>query len=130
MKTFNNDPSCLKIVKKIITFNHKGKNVVYESVEPEDLPIDPKYYSNLEGIKKESMKNFKVKVFHFEPEVEAFLSTWFVKLTNETEVTAKSKKDLSKNKRFPAQQKQSESETQKGNKKSLKKQASYKCSQT
>ena len=65
MKTNKNDLSCLKIVKKIITFNHKGKKVVYESVEPEDLPIDPKYYANLEGIKKESMKNFKVKVIHF-----------------------------------------------------------------
>ena len=125
MKTYNNDPSCLKIVKKIITFNHKGKNVVYESVEPKDLPIDPKYYASLERIKKESMKNFKVKVIHYEPEVEAFLSTWFVKPTDETKVTAKSK-----TKCFPAQQKQSKSETQKGNKKSLKKQASYKCSQT
>lgn len=130
MKTNINYPSCSKVVKKIITFKHRGKDFLYESLAPENLPVNVECYEILEGIKKENMKDFKVKVIHFEPEVEAFLSTWFVKPTNETEVTAKSNKDLSKNKRFPAQQKQSESETQKGNKKSLKKQSSYKCSQT
>ena len=130
MKTNKNYPSCSKIVKKIITFKHQGKDFLYESLAPENLPVNIERYEILEGIKKENMKDFKVKIIRFESDVEDHLSTWFVKPTKELEVTTKTKKDLSNNNRFPAQQKQSKSETQKGNKKSLKKQSSYKCSQT
>jgi hypothetical protein len=128
MKTNINYPSCSKIVKKIITFKHRGKDFLYESLAPEDLPVNVERYEILEGIKKENMKDFKVKIIRFESDIESHLSTWFVKPTNETEVIAKSNKDLSKTKCFPAQQKQSKSETQKGNKRSLKNQASYKSS--
>jgi hypothetical protein len=66
-----------KIVKKIITFKHKGKEVLYESLEPEDLPIESKYYAMLEGIKKEEVKDFKVQVIFFPPDIEAHFQTWF-----------------------------------------------------
>ena len=128
MKTNINYPSCFKIVKKIITFKHQGKDFLWESLGPENLPINYERYEILEGIKKENMKDFKVKIIRFESDVEDHLSTWFVKPTKELEVTSKTNKDLSNNKRFSAQQKPSKSKTQKGNKKSLQNQASYKSS--
>ena len=128
MKTNKNYPSCFKIVKKIITFKHGGKDFLYESLAPENLPVNFERYEILEGIKRENMKDFKVKIIHFESDVEDHLSTWFVKPTKELEVTPKTKKDLSNNNRFPAQQKPSKTETKKGNKRSLKNQASYKSS--
>ena len=128
MKTNKNYPSCFKIVKKIITFKHRGKDFLYESLAPENLPVNIERYEILEGIKKENMKDFKVKIIHFESDVEDHLFTWFVKPTKELEVTTKTKKDLSNNNCFPAQQKPSKTETKKRNKRSLKKQASYKCS--
>jgi hypothetical protein len=76
------------------------------------------------------MKDFKVKIIRFESDVEDHLSTWFVKPTKELEVTTKTKKDLSNNNRFPAQQKPSKTETKKRNKRSLKNQATYKSSLT
>lgn len=130
MKTNKNYPSCFKIVKKIITFKHRGKDFLYESLAPENLPVNVERYEILEGIKKENIKNFKVKTICFESEVEDHLCTWFVKPTKELEVTPKTKKDLSNNNRFSAQQKLSKTETKKGNKRSLKNQASYKSSLT
>ena len=128
MKTNKNYPSCSKIVKKIITFKHRGKDFLYESLAPENLPVNVERYEILEGIKKENMKDFKVKIIRFESDVEGHLSTWFVKPNKELEVTPKTKKDLSNNNRFPAQQKPNKTETKKGNKKSLENQASYKSS--
>ena len=67
-----------KIVKKIITFKHKGKEVLYESLVPENLPIDSKYYAMLEGIKKEEeIEDFKVQVIYFPQDIEEHFQTWF-----------------------------------------------------
>lgn len=127
MKTKANNACYSKVVKKIITFKHKGKEVVYESLEHENLPINLKYFEILEGIKKESMKEFKVKVIYFDPDIESHISTWFVKPAKE-DVAPKISKNLSNNKLFPAQQKQSMSSNQKGKKTCVKKLASCKRS--
>jgi len=66
-----------KIVKKIITFKHKGKDFLYESLAPENLPINYKRYEILEGIKKEEVEDFKVQVIYFPPDIEAHFQTWF-----------------------------------------------------
>ena len=66
-----------KIVKKIITFKHKGKEVLYESLVPENLPIDSKYYAILEGIKEEEIEDFKVQVIYFPQDIEEHFQTWF-----------------------------------------------------
>jgi hypothetical protein len=66
-----------KIVKKIITFKHKGKEVLYESLAPENLPVNVEHYEILEGIKKEEVEDFKVQVIYFPPDIEAHFQTWF-----------------------------------------------------
>jgi len=66
-----------KIVKKIITFKHKGKEFLWESLAPENLPVNVKRYAVLEGIKKEEVEEFKVKVIYFPADIEAHFHTWF-----------------------------------------------------
>ena len=66
-----------KIVKKIITFKHKGKEVLYESLAPENLPENIERYEILEGIKKEEIEDFKVQVIYFPQDIEEHFQTWF-----------------------------------------------------
>ena len=104
-----NDLYYSKIVRKVISFKHKNKDFIYESLGPANSAPDLNRYAILEGVKKDEIKEFKVKIIHFDGDVEQHFSTWFpkpdlVELNSEKEkrivgkVAKDVKKDLAKEK--------------------------------
>lgn len=97
MKNNKTDLHQSKIVKKVISFKHKNKEFIYESLGHSNHEPDLNRYALLAGVKKEEIKEFKVKIFHFDRDMENHFSSWFAK-QDQIHPYSSSKKEIKVNK--------------------------------